>query len=123
MIFYKRFYYFLSIELILFFAWIYSRDPLLLGLWTSILVIFSLSFLTALITLKNLDLIRTSRIKRQQVGGVFEERFEIKNNSKFRKFWIEITDASLLGNVINSRIIANLKPNQFRIHNSSIRKY
>ena len=63
---------------------------------------------------------RTSRIKRQQVGGVFEERFEIKNNSKIRKFWIEITDASLLGNAINSRIIANLKPNQFRIHNSSI---
>jgi len=71
-------------------------------------------------SLKDLELLRTSRIKRQQVGGVFEERFEIKNNSKIRKFWIEITDASLLGNAINSRIIANLKQNRIRIHNSSI---
>jgi len=98
----------------------YSKDPLLLGLWTSIIVIFLLSFFTALISLKNLDQMRTSRIRRQQVGGIFEERFEIKNKSKLRKFWIEITDESLLGNAINSRIIANLKPNQFRIHNSSI---
>ena len=71
-------------------------------------------------SLKDLELLRTSRIKRQQVGGVFEERFEIKNNSKLRKFWIEITDASLLGNAINSKIIANLKQNRIRIHNSSI---
>ena len=120
MIFNKRFYYSLSIEIILFLAWIFSRDQLILGLWTSILVILSLSYFYALISLKDLELIRTSRIKRQQVGGVFEERFEIKNNSKFRKLWIEITDDSLIGNTINSRIVVNIKPNIFRKYNSSI---
>ena len=116
----KQFYYFLSIELILILTWIFSKDPLILGLWTSILVIFSLSYLSALISLKNIEVMRTSRIKRQQVGGVFEERFEIKNNSKLRKFWIEIIDGSKLGNTINSRVIANLKPNRIRIYKSSI---
>jgi len=120
LIFNRRFYYFLSIEIILFLSWIYSKDPLILGLWTAILLIIFLSFFSTLISLKDLELLRTSRIKRQQVGGVFEERFEIKNNSKIRKFWIEITDASLLGNAINSRIIANLKQNRIRIYNSSI---
>ena len=120
MIFNKRFYYSLSIEIILFLAWMFSRDQLILGLWTSILVILSLSYFYALISLKDLELIRTSRIKRQQVGGVFEERFEIKNNSKSRKLWIEITDDSLIGNKINSRIVVNIKPNIFRKYNSSI---
>jgi len=116
----KRFYYFIYIEIILFITWIYSKDPLILGLWTSILVTISLSYLYALLSLKDIEIMRISKIKRQQVGGLFEERFEIKNNSKLNKFWIEITDASLLGNTINSRVIANLKPNRIRIHNSSI---
>jgi uncharacterized protein (DUF58 family) len=120
MIFNKRFYFFLSIDIILFLAWIYSRDPLILGLWTSILVIFSFSCLSNLNSLNGIEITRTSRIKRQQVGGVFEERFEIKNNSRLRKLWVEITDTSLLGNAISSRVIANLKPNQIRIYSSSI---
>jgi len=101
-------------------VWVYSKDSLILGLWTSILVIISLSYLSALISLKDLELIRTSRLKRLQVGGVFEEKFEIKNNTKLRKLWIEITDASLLGNVINSRISVNIQPKIFRKYNSSI---
>jgi len=120
MIFNKRFYYVLSIDIILFIVWITSKDPLILGLWTSIFVIFSISYLSALISLRDLELIRASRLKRLHVGDVFEERFEIKNNSKLRKLWIEITDASLLGNTINSRISVNIKPKIFRKYYSSI---
>ena len=120
MIFNKRFYFFLSIDIILFLAWIYSRDPLILGLWTSILVIFSFSYLSNLNSLNGIEITRTSRIKRQQVGGVFKERFEIKNNSRLRKLCVEITDTSLLGNAISSRVITNIRPNQIRIYNSSI---
>ena len=120
MIINKRFYYILSIDIILFLVWIYSRDPLILGLWTSIIIIFSLSYLSALMSLKDLELIRTSKNKTLQVGSVFEERFEIINNSKLRKLWIEITDISLLGTAINSRISVNIKSNIFRKYNSSI---
>ena len=84
------------------------------------LIVLIYSFVTTLLSLHDIRFLRESRANRQHVGDIFEERFELTNQSNIKKIWIEVTDESKIGREINSRIISNLEPNRVRIHNSSM---
>ena len=78
----------------------------LLGITTGGLVFFRMSYLWAIIFMvswwwlssasRGLNLRRTIRASRAQVGQVFEEQFDILNSSRFPLFWLELRDESPL---------------------------
>ena len=78
----------------------------ILGITTGGWVFFRMSYLWAIIFLvswlwlsnasRGLNLRRTIRASRAQVGQVFEEQFDILNGSRFPLFWLELRDESPL---------------------------
>jgi uncharacterized protein (DUF58 family) len=78
----------------------------LLGITTGGLVFFRMSYLWGIIFVvswfwlssasRGLNLRRTIRASRAQVGQVFEEQFDILNSSRFPLFWLELRDESPL---------------------------
>jgi uncharacterized protein (DUF58 family) len=63
---------------------------------------------------------RFSRKKILEIGNIFDERLEIKNNSKLPKIWIEINDRSELLIKINSRVITGLGAKKISIFPSTV---
>ena len=51
---------------------------------------------------------RSSRDLRQELGGVFEERFEIINQKAIARFWLEIEDESKLPGQGGSRVLSRI---------------
>lgn len=80
-------------------ARIYSRLSFLAG---SILLV---SLLWTLFSLRGIELKRSARYFRQQVGQIFEERFELLNNFRLSKLWIEVRDESELPGNSGSRVL------------------
>ncbi|MGH2626448.1 MAG: DUF58 domain-containing protein, partial [Anaerolineales bacterium] len=62
-------------------------------LWASVL---GLAFVWSWSSLRGLELVRTPRGPRAQVGRVFEERLSLRNRSRWPKLWVEIHDESEL---------------------------
>jgi len=79
---------------------------LLLGIITGGVIFFRMSYLWGIILLvswlwlssasRGINLQRTIRASRAQVGQVFEEQFDILNSSRFPLFWVELKDESPL---------------------------
>ncbi len=59
----------------------------------------------AWLALRNVKLRRTARSLRSQVGLVFEERFEIQNQGRLPRIWIEVRDCSTLPGARASHIL------------------
>jgi len=116
----KRFYYLLGLALFLFIAWIYLNDWLLFNLWTGVVLILLFSYITAYHSLKGISIERRSRIKNQEIGGIFEEHFTIENTSELPKLWLEVVDLSELSREINSRVIDGLKAHQVHLFSSKL---
>lgn len=72
-----------------------GRDYLfsLAYLWAGLL---GLAFVWSWSSLRGLELVRTPRGPRAQVGRVFEERLWLRNRSRWPKLWVEIHDESEL---------------------------
>lgn len=85
----------LVLALTLFAALATGREYLfnLAYLWASLLV---LAFVWSWSSLRGLELVRTPRGPRAQVGRVFEERLSLRNRSWWPKLWVEIHDESEL---------------------------
>lgn len=92
----------------LFFPVIYLRVALIAGLF-----IIVDGVLAALSSRQN-SLDRFQRFLRLQVGQVFEERFEYKNNSSFGKIWTQIMDECKIPNKNGSKVITNIGRHQER---------
>lgn len=73
------------------------------------------SYLWALFSLRGLEVSRTSKSRREELGQIIEERIEINNHSRFPKMWVEIDDRSLLPGKSASRIVTSIKPQQTRV--------
>jgi len=116
----RRFYSFLTITVFLFITWLIFLDDLLLSLWLILTIVIFFSWFESKRSLKNVELKRFSRKKILEVGNTFDERFEIKNNSKLLKYWIEISDRSELLEKINSRIITGLGAKKVNIFQSTV---
>lgn len=80
-------------------ARIYSRLSFLAGF------IILVSFLWTRFSLRGIGLKRSARFLRQQVGQIFEERFEVINDFWMSKLWIDIRDLSSLPGGAGSRVL------------------
>lgn len=76
--------------------------------------LIALSYLWTLLSLKGVAVKRTARFLRQQVGQVFEERFELNNAFPMTKLWIEIRDHSSLPGQTGSKVLTWIGPRQRR---------
>lgn len=117
----KRFYVIALITFLLFLAWIAFSDELLLSLWVGFLLVIIISWFISINSLTEIQVGRFSRKKILEIGDTFEERLEIKNNSKITKFWIEIKDHSKLLASISSRVITGLGANNISAFTSVVR--
>ncbi len=116
----KRFYIFLTTAIFLFVMWLVFSDDLLLSLWMGMIAVIIFSWLISRNSVINVDLVRFSKKKNLEIGSIFEERLEIKNNSKSLKYWIEILDRSELLEKVNSRVITGLGSKKVAIFQSTV---
>lgn len=89
---------------------IYAR---LSYLWGSLLVV---SWIWSRVSLRGVELERTTRTLRANVGQVFEERFELRNEGWLPRLWIEIGDRSDLPGSRGSRVLTRLGAEEQRIY-------
>lgn len=71
-------------------------------LWGLLLII---SWLMSYMALRGIQVERTARALRSQVGQIFEERFEIENPGRFPRLWIEVRDESNLPGTRGSHVL------------------
>lgn len=64
------------------------------------------SWLLSKLSLRGLQLRRTARSLRAQVGQIFEERFEVRNLSRLPRLWVEVRDNSPLPGSRGSQVLS-----------------
>lgn len=64
------------------------------------------NWLIARLSLRGVEVRRTARFLRSQVGQIFEERFEVINNSRIPRLWIEVRDESSLPGSRGSQVLS-----------------
>lgn len=89
-------------------ARVYSRLASLAGL------LIAASYIWTRLGLQGITLRRSARFLRQQVGQVFEERFEVNNSFWLSKLWIEVHDQSNLPRRTGSKVLTWIGPKQRR---------
>jgi uncharacterized protein (DUF58 family) len=82
----NRFYAVAVIAALLFILWLIFFDILLLSLWIGFLLVIIFSWIISNNSLKDIGVKRFSRKNLLEIGAIFDERLEIKNNSKITKF-------------------------------------
>lgn len=83
---------------------------------TTVSTIFLLvNWIWTLISIRKLTVKRTQRLRRLQVGNVFEESFEILNPIRLSRLWVQIEDLSNLPGQVGSKVLARIggKKNRF----------
>lgn len=83
---------------------LYAR---LLYLWSFLLLV---SRIWSVLALRGVEVRRDARTLRAQMGQIFEERFEVINNGRLLRPWLEVRDLSPLPNSRGSRVITMLAP-------------
>lgn len=78
-------------------------------LWGGLLVG---SWLMSRLALRGLSIQRTARTMRSQVGQLFEERFQVTNESRLPRLWIEVRDESSLPGGRGSRVLTLIGPRE-----------
>lgn len=73
-----------------------------------------LAWLLTVLSLRGVTVERHARSSRAGVGDVFEEHFEIANNSRVAKLWLEVANETKIPNATGSRIITILRGRQKR---------
>jgi uncharacterized protein (DUF58 family) len=71
-------------------------------LWAGLLAV---SWVMSRLSLRGVNLRRTPRALRSQVGQIFEEHYELQNHSRWPRLWIEVHDGSLLPGAHGSHVI------------------
>jgi len=82
-------------------------------LYLGILLILLAWFLT-LASLRGLKVERRARSSRAGVGDVFEEHFEVANNSRITKLWLEVANETNIPHATGSRVVTLLRGRQKR---------
>ena len=99
---------------------------LIAGAMTGSQLYFRLSYLWGLLlvgswamatfALRGMEVHRTARTLRSQVGQVFEERFEIHNPGRFPRLWIEVRDESPLPGSRGSHVLTLIGGHESRTY-------
>jgi uncharacterized protein (DUF58 family) len=72
------------------------------------------SWIWSIFSIRNFKLTRFARGLRQQLGQVFEERFEVTNYSRFMRPWLAVTDESGLPGSGGSRVLSRIARREVR---------
>ncbi len=78
------------------------------------LFLFAGSWLLSRLALRGVELRRTARSQRAQVGQIFEERFEVNNPSRLPRLWLEIRDQSPLPGSRGSQVLSLIGGREIR---------
>jgi uncharacterized protein (DUF58 family) len=99
---------------------------LIAGLATGAAIYYRLSYFWAILygggwvwsrlALKGISLHRSARTTRAQVGQIFEERYEVINESRIPKIWFEVQNDSTLPDSGGSQVLTLLGGRQRRIY-------
>lgn len=73
-----------------------------------------IAWLLTILSLRGVTVERRARSSRAGVGDVFEEYFEVMNNSRVTKLWLEVANESKIPNATGSRIVTILRGRQKR---------
>jgi len=73
-----------------------------------------LAWLLTALSLRGVTAERRARANRAAVGDVFEEHFEISNNSRLTKFWLEVYNETTIPHASGSRVLTILRGRQKR---------
>lgn len=73
-----------------------------------------LAWLLMVLSLRGITVERRARSSRAGVGDVFEEHFEVANNSRITKLWLEVANETKIPNATGSRIVTLLRGRQKR---------
>jgi uncharacterized protein (DUF58 family) len=91
-----------------------SQGGFFLRLMYLCLLLIGMSWLWSFISVRGFKLNRFARGVRQQLGQVFEERFEIVNSNRLVRPWLSITDESNLPGAGGSRVLSRITPREIR---------
>jgi len=84
-------------------------------LYLGILIVV-ISWLWTQISLRGLSVKRRARSLRASVGDIFEEYFELSNESRMGKLWVELANESNMPNASGSRLLTMVSRKQKRSH-------
>ena len=85
------------------------------------ILLFFGSWFWSLFSLRGLQIKRSARTTKAQVGQIFEERFEIQNLNRFPRLWVEIRDETSLPGSEGSRVLTMVKGRQTRSYIARVR--
>jgi uncharacterized protein (DUF58 family) len=80
------------------------------------ILIIGISWLWTQFSLRGVTVKRRARSLRASVGDVFEEHFELSNDSRIGKLWIEISNESNMPGAYGSRLLTMVGRKQKRMH-------
>lgn len=75
-----------------------------------------LAWLLTFLSLRGITVERRARSHRAAVGDVFEEHFEISNDSRITKFWLEVYNETKIPYAAGSRVLTLLRGRQKRLY-------
>src|SRR4030066_364678 len=84
-------------------------------------LLFFGSWFWSLFSLRGLQFKRSARTLRAQVGQIFEERFEVQNQNRFPRLWLEIRDQTTLPGSDGSRVVTMVMGRQTRSYLARVR--
>ena len=76
----------------------------------------AVSWVWTKISLLGMSVKRRARSLRASVGDVFEERFELSNDSRLPKLWVELSNDSNMPNASGSRLLTSISKKQNRTY-------
>ena len=98
----------------------------LAGMVTESQLYYRLSYLWALLlvgswlmsrnSLRGVEVYRTARSTRSQVGQIYEERYEVRNLGRFPRLWVEVRDESTLPESSGSHVVTMIGGRESRTY-------
>ena len=80
------------------------------------LLVVAASWLWTWSSLQRIKIVRQARSLRASVGDIFEEHFEIVNQSRYPRWWLEVANESSLPSAAGSRVLTALRGLQKRTY-------
>ncbi|MFN2198050.1 MAG: DUF58 domain-containing protein, partial [Anaerolineales bacterium] len=80
------------------------------------LLLYLGNWIWAKLSLRGVHLKRTARTQRAQLGQIFEERFDIYNDSRLPRVWLEVKDESPLPGSLASQVFTHIGGRQGRTY-------
>jgi len=93
-----------------------AANPIIIRLFITLIIVLFVSGVGSALSIMGLEITRSSRASRKQVGEIFTEKFELANRSVFPKAWLRISDFSDLTGRAGSRVLTRIGGRQSRTY-------